>query len=72
MFFIFHAKHFEISKTFWEIDGSIASYHDLSSDMLFLGIHSESIFRVLEPFFSQENCVFFGLFVSCLLLNQSA
>ena len=59
-------------KIFCEIDESIASQHDPSSDVIFLGVHSESIFPFMEYFFSQENCVFFGLLVSCLSLSQSA
>ena len=35
-------------KIFGEIDESIASYHDLSSDMIFLGVHSESIFPFMD------------------------
>ena len=59
-------------KIFCEIDESIASQHDPSSDVIFLGVHSESIFPFMEYFFSQENCVSFGLLVSCLSLSQSA
>ena len=36
--------------------------------MTFLGVHSESIFPFMECFFSQENCLSFGLLVSCLSL----
>ena len=59
-------------KTFCEIDESIALWRDPSSDVIFLGLHSESIFPFMEFFFSQENCVSFGLLVSCLSLSQSA
>ena len=58
-------------KIFCEIDEPIASQHDPSSDVIFLGVHSESIFPFME-FFSQENCLSFGLLVSCLVLSQSA
>ena len=63
-----YAKHFEIWKIFCEIDESIALKHDPSSDVTFLGVHSESIFPFMECFFSQENCLSFGLLVSCLSL----
>ena len=59
-------------KIFCEIDESIASQHDPSSDVIFLGVHSESISPFMEYFFSQENCVSFGFLVSCLQLSQSA
>ena len=52
-------------KIFCEIDESIASQHDPSSDVMFLGVHSESIFPFMEYFFSQENCF---LWSPCLLL----
>ena len=55
-----------------EIDESIASSYDPSSDVIFLGVHSESIFPVMEYSFSQKNCVSFGLLVICLSLSQSA
>ena len=58
-------------KIFREIDEPIASQHDPSSDVIFLGVHSESIFPFME-FCSQENCLSFGLLVSCLVLSQSA
>ena len=58
-------------RIFCESDESNASKHDPS--MIFLGVHSESIFPFMEfSFFSQENCVPFGFHVSCLLLSQSA
>ena len=53
---------------FCEIDESVA----LSRDVIFLGVYSESIFLFMEDFFSQENCVSFGLFVSWLSASQSA
>ena len=58
-------------KIFCEIDESIVLYHN-PCDVIFLGVHSESVFAVMEYFFSQENCVFFGLLVCCLSLSQSA
>ena len=67
---VLHILRYE--KIFCEIDESIASYHDPSSDVIFLVVHSESIFPFVEYFFSQENCVSFSLFVSCLSLSQSA
>ena len=63
-----HAKHFEIFEKlvkFSKIDESIASQHDPSSDVIFLGVHSESIFPFMEYFFSQESCF---LWSPCLLL----
>ena len=57
---------------FCEIDESIALRHDPSGEVVFLGVHSQSIFPFMEFFFSQENCVSFGLLVYCLLLSQSA
>ena len=57
---------------FCETDESIATYHDPSSDVIFLGVHRESISPFMEYFFSQENCVSFGFLVFCLLLSQSA
>ena len=59
-------------KIFCEIDESIASQQDPSSDVIFLGVHSEFIFPFIEHFFSQENFVSFNILVSCLLLSQSA
>ena len=46
-------------------------FHDSSSDVIFLGVHNESTFPLWCIFF-QENCVSFGLLVSCLSLRQSA
>ena len=59
-------------KIFCEIHESTLSWHNPSSDVIFLGVHSESIFLFMEYFFSLENCVTFGLLVSCLWLSQSA
>ena len=59
-------------KIFCEIDEPITSQHAPSSDVIFLGVHSESIFPFMEYFFSQENCVSVGLLASCLSLSQSA
>ena len=63
---------FRYEKIFFEIDDSIASEHDPSNGVIFLGVHSESIFPFNEYFFSQENYVSFGFLVSCLSLSQSA
>ena len=51
-------------KIFFEIDEWIASQRDPSSDVIFLGVHSESISLLCSIIFSQENCVSFGLLVS--------
>ena len=56
---------FRYKKIFSKINESIASQHDPSSDVIFLGVHSESIFPFMEYFFSQENCF---LWSPCLLL----
>ena len=72
LFSALHAKHFEIWKNFlwnWRVDCFIARP---SSDVIFLGVHSESIFPFMHYFFSQENCVSFDPLVSCLSLGQSA
>ena len=61
-----HAKHFEILKYFlwnWWVDSS--------SVVIFLGVHIEYFFLVMKYFFLKENCVSFGLFISCLSLSQS-
>ena len=59
-------------KIFCEIDESIASQHDLSSDVTFLGVYSESIFHFMEYFFSQESCVSIGLIAESISLDTSA
>ena len=41
-------------RIFCEIDKSIASLHDLSSDVIFLGFHSESIFHFMDYFFLKK------------------
>ena len=41
-------------KIFCDSDESIASLHDPSSDVIFLGVHSESIFHVMEYFFLKK------------------
>ena len=71
VFSALHAKHLRYEKKICEVDELIAQ-HDPSSDVIFLGVHSESIFLVMQYIFSQENSVFFGLLVSCLSLSQSA
>ena len=47
-----------------EIDLSIALQHDPSSDVIFLGVHSESIFPFMQYFFAQESFVSFGFLVA--------
>ena len=72
MFFVYcMLNSLRYEKTFYETDESIASWHDPSRDVIFLGVHSESVFPFMEYFFSQEICVSFGLLVSCLSLSQS-
>ena len=60
-------------KIFCEINELIASDHDSSSDEIFLGGHSELILPVMiyavYPFYAVENCLSFGLLVSCLSLS---
>ena len=41
-------------KIFCEIDESIASQHDSSSDLMFLGVHSESISSFMQYFFLKK------------------
>ena len=41
-------------KIFCEIDEPIASWNDPSIDVIFLDVHSESIFPVMEYFFLEE------------------
>ena len=41
-------------KIFCEIDEQIASQHEPSSNVIFLGVHSESIFPFMEYFFSRK------------------
>ena len=53
-------------KVFCEINESIASQHDLSSDVIFLGFHNESIFLFMEYFFFSRKLCF--LWSACLLL----
>ena len=52
-------------------DESITSKHDPSSDLIFPDLDSEFMFPFME-FFSRQNCVSFGLLVSCLSLSQSS
>ena len=51
-------------KIFCKLNESITSQHNPSSDVIFLGVHSESIFPFMEYLFSQK-CF---LQSSCLLL----
>ena len=53
-------------KIFCEIDESIASWHNPSSDMIFLGVHSESIFPFMQHFFCSRKLCF--RWSPCLLL----
>ena len=53
-------------KIFCETDESIASKIDPLSDVIYLGVHSESIFSFMGYFFSPENCVSFDLLVSLI------
>ena len=80
MFFLYCMPNtLRYEKIFCEIDESIAYYeylllltialHDASNDVIFLGVHSKSIFPFMQYCFSQENCVSFGLLVSCLSLS---
>ena len=43
-----------MKKIFCEIEESIASSHDPSSDVIFLWIHSESIFPFMQHFFLKK------------------
>ena len=52
---------------FCEIDESIASYHNPLKDMIFLDVLSEPSFPFMQYFFSQENCVSFGLLYLLLI-----
>ena len=74
MFFLYFMLNtiLKYGKIVCEIDELIASQHDPSNDVMFLDVHSEYIFHVVEYFFSQENYVSFGLLVSYLSLSQSA
>ena len=72
VFSVWHAKYFDIRKNIlwnWWVDCFIArsiKWCDIS------GFYIESIFPFMGNFFSQENCVFFGLLISYLSLSQSA
>ena len=46
-------KILRYEKIFCEIEKSIASYRDPSSDVIFLGVHNESIF----PFFLKKTVI---------------
>ena len=56
-------------KIFCEIDESIASQHDPSKDVIFLGVHSKSIFPFMEFFSSRKLCF---LWSPCLLLTAES
>ena len=73
MFFLHCMLNISRHKTiFCEIDESTGSWHNPSSDVIFLAVYSEAIFPFMEYFVSQENCVSFDLLVSSLSLSQSA
>ena len=58
-------------KIFREIDESIVSQHDPSSDVIFLGVHSKSIFTVTEYFISRKLCFhLFSLSLAYRWVNQ--
>ena len=64
------AKHFRIWKNIlwnWWVDCFIA--HDPSSDVIFLGVQSESIFPFMEFFFSRKLCFLWP--PSLLLITES-
>ena len=48
-----YAEHFEIRRKKCEFDELTASWRNASSHVTFLGVHNESIFPVMEYFFSQ-------------------
>ena len=58
-------KILRYEQIFCEIDESIALQHDPSSDVILMGVHSESIFPFMESFFSRKLCF---LWSPCLLL----
>ena len=62
--FILNILRYE--KIFCEIDESVASQHNPSSDAIFLGVHSESIFPFYGVFFFSRKLFF--LWSPCLLL----
>ena len=68
----FHAKHFEIQKKSFEKLMSWLLHSTIYQVMWYFWVFIVNAFSVLWIFFSQENCVSFGLFVSCLSLSQSA
>ena len=72
VFSALHAKHFEIWKDIlwnWWVDRFIA-WSITSSDVIFLGVHSESIFLFMEYFFfSRKLCLLWS--PSLLLIGKS-
>ena len=63
-FSVLHAKHFEILKYFCEIDEST---HQV---LWYFWVFILNTFSLLwSIFFLKENCVSFGLFISCLSLR---
>ena len=74
VFSALHAKHFDICKNIlrnWQIDCIIAQFIKWC-DIFACHRKSISTLIIMEYFVSQENCVSFGLLVSCLSLRQSA
>ena len=59
-------------KIFCEIDEWIASQLNPSSDVIFWVLIVNPFSLLCSIFFFPENCVSFGLLVSCLSLSQSA
>ena len=59
-------------KIFCETDEWIASQLDPSSDVIFWVLIVNPFSLLCSIFFFPENCVSFGLLVSCLSLSQSA
>ena len=73
VFSALHAKHFEIWKNVlwnWWVDCFIA--RSTSSDVIFWVLIVNPFSLLYSIFFFPENCVSFGLLVSCLSLSQSA
>ena len=54
-----------MKKIFCEINESLASEYNPTNDAIFLGVHSESIFTLMEYSFSRKPCFFWS---PCLLL----
>ena len=66
MFFLHCMLNISRHKTiFCEIDESTGSWHNPSSDVIFLAVYSESIFLFVENFFPRKLCF---LWSPCLLI----